>query len=177
MLPGIPSLNRYRLQSGNMTLQRPQRLISIYLKKFETQIHKFYFYFNSRPSSPKNTRQAPAAPQASSKQAAPSGFPVQQQATSQMNYNQPAPSQMNYNQPAPSQMNYNNQNQAPPQQPTQSGLNLNITPGNLITAFQTATSLTNTFNSIKDKVQPPSRPAPMPNNASQNSLPNPLIPS
>jgi len=79
-------------------------------------------------------------------------------------------------------MNYNNnQNQAPQQpqqsQPTQSGINLNITPGNLISAFQTATNLTNTFNSIKDKVQPPSRPAPMPNNASQNSLPNPLIPS
>jgi hypothetical protein len=71
-------------------------------------------------------------------------------------------------------MNYN-QNQS--QQNTPS-LNLNITPGNLISAFQTATNLSNTFNSIKDKVQPPSRPAPVPTtNAAQNNLQNPLIPS
>lgn len=46
-----------------------------------------------------------------------------------------------------------------------------------MSAFQTATNLTNTFNSIKDKVQPPSRPAPMPNNTPQAGFSNPLVPS
>ena len=68
-------------------------------------------------------------------------------------------------------MNYN---QAPTVNSNQSsGLSLNINPSNLINAFQTATTLSNTFNSIKDKVQPPSRPAPSP----QNNMQNPLIPA
>ena len=118
----------------------------------------FFKNLKSRPASPNNARRAPTAPSAASKPVAPaSGFQQQQQ-------QQPQPSQMNYN-----------QNQS--QQNTPS-LNLNITPGNLISAFQTATNLSNTFNSIKDKVQPPSRPAPVPTtNAAQNNLQNPLIPS
>ena len=110
----------------------------------------------SRPSSPKNTRQAPTAPVTAPKVAAPTnGYPSQQQQSQ---------NQMNYSQYQPN-LSLNN-----------SSIQMNITPANLMSAFQTATNLTNTFNSIKDKVQPPNRPAPMPNSA-QSNLPNPMIPT
>ena len=55
----------------------------------------------------------------------------------------------------------------------QPSIAMNLNPSNLISAFNTATSLSNTYNNIKSKFDPPSRPAPAPTNV---NLPNPLIP-
>lgn len=111
----------------------------------------------SRPASPKVIRQAPPAPNS---RPAP-----------------PAP-QQNQNQ-APMQMM---QNQTPPQvQANQNGFTFTVTPSNLVSAFNSATSLMNNLTNLQKKMEPPSRPAPTPlgqanGSASTSSLPNPLIP-
>ncbi len=57
---------------------------------------------------------------------------------------------------------------------SQPSVSVNLTPANLISAFNTATSFASTYNNLKEKINPPSRPAPMPSGS--NGLPNPLIP-
>lgn len=109
----------------------------------------------ARPASPKNPRQAPPAP----KPAPPAPSAYQNQ------YQQP-PQQ----QPAQQQQQFSVNNNS-----GQPSMSMNISPSNLISAFNTATSLSNTYNNIKSKFDPPSRPAPAPAPANAN-LPNPLIP-
>lgn len=122
----------------------------------------FMLTFSQRPASPKNPRQAPPAPKPAPP--APGGYGQQQQQYGQQ-YAQPAPQQQ---QNAPFGISSQNG------QPTMS---MNLNPSNLISAFNTATSLSNTYNNIKSKFDtnpnPPARPAPVPSNA---NLPNPLIP-
>lgn len=107
----------------------------------------------ARPASPKNPRQAPPAP----KPAPPVPGAYQQQF-----HQQPPQQQQN------PQFAINNNSGQP-------SLSMNITPSNLISAFNNATSLSNTYNNIKSKFDPPSRPAPAPAAGNAN-LPNPLIP-
>lgn len=70
------------------------------------------------------------------------------------------------------------QNQSPQQN---SGFSFNVNPSNLASAFSAGLSLMNNVNNIKDKFNPPNRPAPIPAsqpvvNQQGGSLPNPLIP-
>lgn len=114
----------------------------------------------NRPASPKNPRHAPPAP----KPAAPAPYQQQQQYQPQQQYQQPP--QQQYQQPPPQQQ----------QQQANNNQGINISPSNLISAFNTATSLSNTYNNIKSKFDPPSRPAPAPAANSNANLPNPLVP-
>jgi len=107
----------------------------------------------NRPSSPKNPRQAPSAPKPAPQ------APYQYQQQQQQQYQAPQQQQP--------QMTLNHNSNQP-------SISVNLTPANLISAFNTATSFSNTYNNIKDKINPPSRPAPIP--ATGANLPNPLIP-
>jgi len=79
--------------------------------------------------------------------------------------------------PAPQQyqQQYQQQQQQQQQNASQPTMSMNLNPSNLISAFNTATSLSNTYNNIKSKFDPPARPAPAPAAGNAN-LPNPLIP-
>jgi hypothetical protein len=73
-------------------------------------------------------------------------------------------------------MNQMNQmNQMQNQTPTNNNsFNFSINPSQMLQGLNAMTSLVNTANSIKSKLDPPNRPAPVPNQ--NTALPNPLIP-
>ena len=104
------------------------------------------------------TRQAPQAPmsnQMSNYNSQPKPAP---QAPVSNYSNQPM-------QPNPSQMNNQNQNNP--------GMTFTITPQNFMSAMSTAASIANGIGTLKSKLEPPGRPAPVP---AGNQTNNPPIP-
>jgi len=122
--------------------------------------------YNNRPASPKAPRQAPQAPGGTLSRPAPPA-----PSASSTTYQQPSPPIM------PSNLQQGGQQPQQQQQQQQNGFTVTLTPSNIMSAFNTATSAMSTMANLgmlggnKKQDPPPNRPAPTP---TPNS--NPLIP-